>query len=193
MQIELEQALRALINRISELVRSDQVIDAYLAGGVAAYLHLQKAGGKPAEAARCSEDADIHFNRSLMLHELPVVAYKDSQGKERMLALDGSYTIDIRLRHPDCFDNAQFLFTSDNSRVRLHLLSPVDLAVTKAGRFQDHDRMDIELMAQAGLLEAESFHKRATEGLDYLATDPTMVRINIDEAAKLIEEASPRS
>ncbi|TVQ38914.1 MAG: hypothetical protein EA370_05345 [Wenzhouxiangella sp.] len=99
------RALRDLTNRISDQVRTGQVIDAYLAGGMAAYLHLQKAGGKPAEAARYSEDADIHFNRSVMLHELPVVAYKDSEGKERMLALDGTYTIDIGLRHPDCFDN----------------------------------------------------------------------------------------
>jgi len=190
MQNNLKQALHVLINRISDLVRSDQVIDGYLAGGVATYLHLQKAGGKSAQAARYSEDADIHFNRSLMFQELPLVAYRDSEGAERMLALDGSYTIDIGLRHPDCFDNAEFLFASENGRVRLYLLNPLDLAVTKAGRFQDHDRKDIELMAQAGLLEAKSFRKRATEALDYLVTDPAMVHINIDEATELIEEAS---
>ncbi|QOC24037.1 hypothetical protein IC757_08025 [Wenzhouxiangella sp. AB-CW3] len=190
MRDKLEQALHTLVDRISAQVRAGQEIDAFLAGGVATYLHLQKAGGQPAESARYSEDADIHFGRSLILSEPPVVAYADSEGKERLLALDGSYTIDIGLRHPDCFDDAELLFTSANSRIRLYLLSPLDLAVTKSGRFQDHDRMDIELMAQAGLLDAESFRQRATEALDYMATDPAMVRINIDEATELITESS---
>lgn len=190
MQESMEQALQELLDRIAGQVRADQVLDAFLAGGVATYLHLQKAGGASAAAARYSEDADIHFGRSLVLNEVPVVAYRDRHGSERMLALDGSYTIDIGLRHPDCFQDAEFLFASENGRVRLCLLSPLDLAVTKTGRFQDHDRMDIELLAKAGLLEAEAFRQRATEALDYLATDPAMVRINIDEAAELISAAS---
>ncbi|MEX2498754.1 MAG: hypothetical protein WD397_07755 [Wenzhouxiangellaceae bacterium] len=91
---------------------------------------------------------------------------------------------------PECFEDAEFLFASANGRVRLSLLSSVNLAVTKTGRFQDHDdRTDIELMARAGLLDRESFRQRAIEALDYLATDPAMVRINIDEAAELIEAA----
>ncbi len=190
MESSLEAALKVLVERISAQVRTNQSIDAFLAGGVATYFHLQKAGGPPAKAARYSEDADIHFGRSLILNELPVVAYSESDSRERLLALDGSYSIDIGLRHPDCFDDAELLFTSDNKRIRLYLLSPLDLAVTKAGRFQDHDRIDMELMAQAGLLDAEKFHQRATQTLDYLATDPTMVRINIDEATELIKQAS---
>lgn len=190
MQDNLEQALHELVDRIAGQVRVDQEIDAFLAGGVATYMHLQKAGGVTAETARYSEDADIHFGRPLVLDDVPVVAYRDRDGSERMLALDGSYTIDIGLRHPECFEDAEFLFASDNGRVRLYLLSPLDLAVTKTGRFQDHDRADIELLARAGQLEAEVFRQRATEALDYLATDPAMVRINIDEATELIAASS---
>lgn len=190
MQDSLQQALRELVDRIAGQVRTDQVIDAFLAGGVATYMHLQQTGGPAAEAARYSEDVDLHFVRSLVLHDVPVVAYRDRNGGERMLALDGSYTIDIGLRHPDCLEDAEFLFASSNGRVRLFLLSALDLAVTKTGRFQDHDRADIESLARAGLLEAEAFRERATEALDYLATDPAMVRINIDEAAELITASS---
>ncbi|QKK02678.1 MAG: hypothetical protein HND55_08480 [Pseudomonadota bacterium] len=189
MESSLQQALHVLVERVSAQVRADHSIDAFLAGGVAIYLHLKKAGGQAAEAARYSEDADIHFGRSLILDDLPVVSYKDHEGNERMLALDGSYTIDIGLHHPDCFQDAEFLFASENGRVRLYLLSPLDLAVTKTGRLQDHDRSDIELLARAGLLGAQAFRQRATEALDYLATDPSMVRVNIDEAAGLIAAA----
>lgn len=192
MRENLEQALRELLDRIAGQVRADQALDAFLAGGIATYLHLQKAGGAAAAAARYSEDVDIHFGRSLLVQDVPVVAYRDRDGNERMLALDGSYTIDIGLRHPECFEDAEFLFASNNGRVHLYLLSPLDLAVTKTGRFQDHDRTDIELLARAGLLVTEGFHQRAIEALDYLATDPAMVRINIDEAAELIENTRTR-
>lgn len=76
---------------------------------------------------------------------------------------------------------------SSNGRVRLHILDPVDLAVTKAGRFQDHDREDIRLLARAGLIEGEAFARRAREAIEYLATDPAMVEINPDEARALID------
>ncbi|MGY6588387.1 MAG: DUF6036 family nucleotidyltransferase [Wenzhouxiangella sp.] len=190
MQESLQAGLQTLVDRIAESIRPDQVVPAYLAGGTATWLHLQKAGGEPAEQARFSEDADIHFARSLIFDRNLVVAYKDLDERERLLTLDGSYSIDIGLRHPKCFDDAALLLSSNNGRIQLYLLSPLDLAVTKTGRFQDHDRKDIELMARAGLLEARSFQQRAIEALDYLATDPTMVRINIDEASELIEQAS---
>lgn len=192
MQASLREALREMIDRISESVRPGQVVPAFLAGGAGTYLHLQKVGGPAAEQARYSEDADIHFGRALVFDRNLVVAYTDSDGQERMLALDGSYTIDIGLRHPECLDEAQFLFSSTNGRIKLYLLSPLDLAVIKAGRYQDHDRADLELLARAGLLDADAFRIRAVEALDYLATDPALIGIKIDEAIETIRSAAPR-
>ena len=185
----LPDALRELVERVSGSIRSGQVVDAYLAGGVATYLHVRRAGGSLAAQARYSEDADIHFGRALIPGDDVVVRYVDHSGEERLLALDRSYSIDIGLRHPDCFDDAEYLFDSSNGRLRLYMLNPLDLAVTKTGRFQDHDKADIALMARAGLLDAENFTERASEALEYLATDPAMVAINIDEAAELIRES----
>lgn len=183
-------ALREVIERVSVKIRPDEVVDAYLAGGAATHVHLQRAGGLSAEELRYSEDADIQFSRSLMLGQDVVVRYEDDSGDERLLALDRSFSIDIGLRHPDCFDDAEHLFDSRNTRLRLHVLSPLDLAVTKAGRFQDHDRIDIEHLSRAGLLDAGAFRKRAREALAYLATDPAMVEVNIDEAGDLIDKTS---
>lgn len=190
MQSSLQEALQELIDRLSESVRPDQTVAAFLAGGTATFMHLQQAGGHAAQHARFSEDADIHFQRAMLLDRNVTVAYLDANGEERLLALDGSYSMDIGLRHPDCFAEARLLYSSTNGRINLHLLSALDLAVTKAGRFQDHDRTDIELLARAGLLRADDFRQRATAALDYLATDPAMVRINIEEAAGLIQRSS---
>lgn len=189
MKAGLIEAVEELVERVAQAIRPDQVVDAYLAGGTATYIHLQRAGGDAASQARFSEDADIHFNRRLALADDIVVRYTDSEGEVRVLALDRTYTIEIGLRHPDCFDDADHLLDSRNGRIRLHILSPLDLAVTKVGRFQDHDRHDIELLANAGLVEAEAFERRAREALEYLATNPNPVEINIEKASELIRRA----
>ena len=193
MESSLTDALQALVDRIAESVRPDQIVPAFLAGGTATWLHLHKMGGSHADQARYSEDADIHFGRSLLFDRNIAIAYADDGGEPRLLSLDESYSIDIGLRHPDCFEQAEYFLSSTNGRIRLYLLNPLDLAVTKTGRFQDHDRIDIALMAGAGLLDAKNFRQRATEALDYLATDPAMVQINIDEAVELIETSRVES
>ena len=193
MERNLRTALQELIDQIAKSVRPDQVVPAFLAGGTATWLHLNKSGGSHADKARYSEDADIHFGRSLVFDKNIAIAYRDGSGEQRMLALDGSYSIDIGLRHPDCFEDAEHFLSSENGRIQLYLLSPLDLAVTKAGRYQDHDRTDIALLAQAGLLDATSFRQRAAEAVDYLATDPAPVQINIDEAVELIKAIEPDS
>lgn len=182
-------ALEELVERVAKEIRPDQKVDAFLAGGTATWIHLQRAGGAVASEARFSEDADVHFNRRLVLDDDIVVRYAGAGDEDRVLVLDRTYTIDIGLRHPDCFDDAIHLLDSRNGRLRLHILSPLDLAVTKVGRFQDHDRDDISLLARAGLIEATAFDRRAHEALDDLATDPSPVKLNIEEASELIRNA----
>jgi len=186
MKLGLMDALEALIERVAESIRADRVIDAYLAGGTATYIHLQRAGGAAASKARYSEDADIHFVRGQGLADDIVVRYEGADGKEHVLALDRTYSIDIGMHHPDCLVDADHLLDSRSGRLRLHILKPLDVAVTKVGRFQDHDRYDIAVLARAGLIDAEAFAQRAREALDYLATDPKPVELNIAEATELI-------
>lgn len=189
MEHDLPSALKKLIDRASLEIREGSNVDAFLAGGTATWMHLLRAGPDLAAAARHSEDADIEFSRPLNLAGDIVVHYADPEGRERFLALDRTYTAAIGLRHPDYRQRARPLFESDNGRIHLHLLDPMDLAVTKVGRYEDHDREDIRLLARAGLLDAEGFRQHALEALEYLATDPGMVRIHIDEAVAMIRDA----
>ncbi|MDT8408030.1 MAG: DUF6036 family nucleotidyltransferase [Wenzhouxiangellaceae bacterium] len=180
-------AVEELVERVAKAIRPGQVVDAFLAGGTATCIHLQRAGGAAVAEARFSEDADVHFNRRLALADDIVVRYADADGEDRVLVLDRTYTIEIGLRHPDCFDDAIHLLDSQNGRLRLHILSPLDLAVTKVGRFQDHDRQDISLLARAGLVESTAFGRRAQEALEYLAADPSPVEFNIAQASEQIQ------
>jgi hypothetical protein len=188
------QALQEVIDRIGRQIRPDQQVTAYLAGGMATYVHITRhAGAAPVEAVRYSDDVDIQFARPMTIEDDIVVAYRDESGQERMLALDRNYSIDLGLRHPDVFDDAPHLLNSANTRLRLHILTPLDLAVTKAGRFQDHDQVDIGLLARSGLIDSDRFRTRALEAVDYLATNPKPVLANIDDAVEMIRriEQSP--
>lgn len=71
----LLEALRELVERVSTGIREKAIVGAYLAEGSAVFVHLQRAGGAPADEARYSEDADIQFSRSLMLGDDVVVEY----------------------------------------------------------------------------------------------------------------------
>jgi hypothetical protein len=185
------EALKEMVDRVSQTIREGLIVDAYLAGGIATYVHTAENIPQD-ENLRYSEDADIQFGRALNLPDEVVVNYQDHTGNQRYLMLDRNYTSSIGLCHPDAFDRATHLFDSKNGRIRLKVLTPLDLAITKTGRFQDHDRLDIELLACCGLLDANEFVKSAEEAVKYLATDPTPVLANIRDAEKLIRKASPK-
>lgn len=189
MKHSLREALEEIIERISKQVREGVTVDAYLAGGVAAFVHTSDKL-PAADQLRYSEDADIYFSRGLSIPDDIVVVYQDHYGAERALMLDSNYNPELGPYHPDAFARATPLFTSNNGRVDLKVLAPVDLAITKIGRFQDHDRQDIEALARCGLLDAEEFKKLAREATDYLATDPAPVLANINDAMELITSAT---
>lgn len=181
------KALHEVAERIALQLREGQTVKATLAGGMATYVHVLNTAPELAAAVRYSDDVDMHFSRPLNLPDEIVVLYHEPEGLARAITLDRNYSTAIGLCHPDALDDARPLMQSDNGRLHLHILTPIDLAVTKVGRFQDHDRQDIELLTRAGLLNAQDFRQRATEALDYLATDPVPVALNIEEAVKLIQ------
>lgn len=43
------------------------------------------------------------------------------------------------------------------------ILNPVDLAVTKIGRYYEHDKNDIIILAKKGLIDDSMVEKRAKE------------------------------
>jgi uncharacterized nucleotidyltransferase DUF6036 len=65
--------------------------------------------------------------------------------------------------------------------IHLHVLSSVDLAVTKISRYSPQDREDILALASAGLFSADQLRNRATEALlDYIGDRaPVMTSIEL--------------
>ena len=76
--------------------------------------------------------------------------------------------------------------------VEVRVLSPLDLAVSKLARFSDQDRSDVETLAKAGLIDAASLRRRATEALGGYVGDLESVRMSIGVACRLLEAAKDR-
>ena len=74
----------------------------------------------------------------------------------------------------------------------VRLLSPLDLAVSKLGRFAGHDRDDIAALARHGLIEAVSLRQRAQAALTAYVGDTARVQNTIDIACRIVDNTRPR-
>lgn len=155
----------------------------YIAGGAAAFFHT---------GIRVSRDIDASLSLRVHLPESLVETYTDIDGKPAAVYFDANCNDTLGPLHENAFGDAQPLPMPglDRAKLDVRLLTPVDLAITKLGRFAEHDREDIEALARAGLLDADAFERRAKEALDYYVGHPPAPRANLREAVKIVRACS---
>jgi len=71
-------------------------------------------------------------------------------------------------------------------------LSPVDLAVSKVGRFEDHERDDIATLSHHGLINERAVRRRGEEALSHYVGNTARVRTSLELACKVIRAATLR-
>lgn len=81
----------------------------------------------------------------------------------------------------------------DVRRLRVKLLTPLDLAVSKLSRFSEHDQADIRALAQAQLIGANALRRRAEEALPDYVGNLDRIRTPILLACRLISNAAAAS
>jgi len=75
-------------------------------------------------------------------------------------------------------------------QIRLHVLSPLDLAVSKIARFADNDKEDIAELVRLGLTTADEIEQRAISALAGYVGGQAMLMLNLRDAvaqARLVE------
>ncbi len=174
------EAFRALIQRLLRSAKADskEPITMYLAGGAATHLYT---------GARMTDDVDAVFDRKLLVPADLAVIYRDAEGKARSVFFDVNYNESYALLHEDAHRDAVRLPLKGIQGVRIFVLQPVDLAVSKLARFADIDRQDILELARNRLITAKSLRERAEEALSYYVGNPIPVRTSIDLACRDIE------
>jgi hypothetical protein len=181
-------AFRELAARIAASLRdvahSALPISMYVAGGAALHFHTGE---------RVSVDVDATFSRRIALPDGLDVAYRDEDGAARLLYFDRQYTDTLGLMHEDAQDDSIPLALEgiDPGVLDVRVLTPVDLAVSKLGRFSGQDRADIAALARRGLVDELNLEKRALAALEMYVGDTRRLRGSIASAVKIISTNAP--
>ena len=157
----------------------------YVAGGAALHFHTGE---------RVSVDVDAVFSRRVALPDRLDVAYRDEDGTARLLYFDRQYNDTLGLMHDDTHvDSLPLTLPGIDPRVLdVRILTPLDLAVSKLGRFSEQDRADIAALARRRLIDAKSLESRATEALGGYVGDTTRLRGSIVSAKRIIAANQPK-
>ena len=174
----LAGGLRDLLRQLEERLSLRDPVNVYLAGGMAVHLYT---------ADRVTSDVDAEFGARVHLpHDLMVeVALED--GTWQLVYLDTNYNPSFALMHEDYQDDAIPVdFGMD--RIRVHVLSPVDLAVSKIARLADNDKEDIAALVRLGLTGADEIERRATSALAGYVGGQAMLLPNLRDAVDLARQ-----
>ncbi len=166
--------------------RAHLPVKMYLAGGAAVHIYT---------GVRATSDIDAVFSTRILLPDDLDVNYIDAKGQARLLYFDRQYNDTLGLMHEDAQDAAMPLplIGVDPKLLEVRLLAPVDLAVSKIGRFAAHDREDIVALAREGLITAQDVRKRAEQALGGYVGNVSGVGVSIELAMQLIAQAQTRN
>lgn len=183
--MELSKAMRMMLLKIEAQLGEASLrpgeITMYLAGGVAVSYYCQ---------SRFTTDVDAFFSHRLLLNYSDLfVELTETSGEKSYLYLDSNYNQTLGPLHEDYEENAvPWLDVCDPSNaIALKVLSPLDLAVTKLGRFSDVDQDDILELASHGHFTADALKTHALEALSYYVGRVQSVVSCLDFICKKIE------
>jgi uncharacterized nucleotidyltransferase DUF6036 len=173
-------AFREIVGRIAgslaALPADVRPVRMYVAGGAALHLY--------------TGDIDASFSHRIALPETLEVAFRDADGAARILYFDRQYNDAFGLVHEDAYPDSVPLTLAgiDAGLLDVRLLSPLDLAVSKLGRFATQDRDDITTLARRGLIKSAALRRRAEQARAGYVGDTLRVRGTIDLAVRIVAD-----
>ncbi len=187
---EYVAAFREIVARIARSLtgvpRQALPVKMFVAGGAALHFYTGE---------RISEDIDAAFSRRIALPEDLEVAYRDADGAARLLYFDRQYSDALALMHEDASEDSLPLSLDgiEPEVLDVRLLSPLDLAVSKIGRFSSQDRDDIAVLARRKLIDSAALRRRAQQALTAYVGETDRVRGSIDLACRIVEDVERQS
>jgi Nucleotidyltransferase of unknown function (DUF6036) len=182
-------AFREIIDRIrkslAQLPQEARPVRMYVAGGAALHLYTGE---------RISRDVDATFSHRIALPENLEVAYRDADGAARVLYLDRQYNDTFGLLHEDAYeDSVPLVLGGIHSGVlEVRLLSALDLAVSKLGRFSGQDSDDILTLARHRLIGSLALRRRAEDALRGYVGDTARTQAAIEAAVRMVADLEGR-
>ncbi|MBU3595106.1 hypothetical protein ICN10_01675 [Polynucleobacter sp. 86C-FISCH] len=178
----LAQGVIALLHELETRLELSKPLGVFVAGGVAAHFYT---------ASRSTYDVDAEFSsRILIPQDLAVEVDMGEQGVQTLF-FDTNYNSTFALMHEDYLKDSVPLDTGLEF-IKVNLLAPVDLAVSKISRLSDNDKQDIADLVRSGCTNAIAIEKRANEAVGGYIGNLKEVRQNIDSAVSIARQAEPK-
>lgn len=175
----LAKGLRELFKLLESRLALDRPLNVVLAGGMAVHLYT---------GARVTTDVDAEFGSRIYLPSDLVVDVKLEDGSVQPVYFDSNYNASFALLHEDYMGDA-IPIDLGLAQIRLHVLTPLDLAVSKIARFAHNDKEDIAELVRLGLTNADEIEKRANAALNGYVGGMAMLRVNLLDAVALARSA----
>jgi hypothetical protein len=174
----LAEGLRELFKQLEDRLALRSPINVYLAGGMAVHLYT---------ANRVTTDVDAEFGSRIFIPSDLIVDVTLEDGTLQSVYFDTNYNSSFALIHEDYLDDAIPLDLGVE-QIRLHILTPLDLAVSKIARFSENDKEDIAELVRLGLTNADAIEQRATSALGGYVGGLAMLRLNLLDAVALARQ-----
>jgi hypothetical protein len=187
---EFLAAFRELASRIAstltQVPKRALPIRMYVAGGAALHLYTGE---------RVSADIDASFSHRIALPDDLEVSYVGPDGTAQLLFFDRQYNDTLGLLHEDAYDDSLPLKLDgmESAVLDVRLLSPLDLAVSKLGRFSEQDRSDLVALARLKLVDSRRLRARAEAALAGYVGDVKRVAGSIEIACRILADLEKRA
>lgn len=135
-------------------------------------------------AMRVTSDIDGEFRERVLLPNDLMIDVTLENGEQQVLYFDTNYNSTFALMHED-YEQDALQVDLGLTYVRLYVISPVDLAVSKLARFAENDQEDIAALVQLGLVSSEEIRQRATHALTAYIGNMSTLEFNLKEAVAL--------
>lgn len=182
-QSPLAQALKSLLTQMEQRMQITQPVKLYLAGGMAAHLYT---------ASRFTSDVDAEFSARVAVPPDITAKVIQGDGAPRTIYFDTNYNSTFALMHEDHQEDAIPLDIG-TTHLKLFVLSPVDLAVSKIARLSDNDKRDIADLVREGLVSPDEIKQRAEAALGGYVGGVAMLTANLNDAYELAMAAQGRT
>lgn len=135
-------------------------------------------------AERVTTDVDAEFGARVFIPGDLIVDVTLEDGTRQAVYFDTNYNSSFALMHEDYTDDA-ILLDLGIEHIRLYVLSPLDLAVSKIARFAENDKEDIAALLRLGLTNADEIEHRATSAMAGYVGGLSMLKQNLKDALAL--------
>jgi len=141
---------------------------------------------------RISFDVDLDFlmHRVFIDENMSIQFVQD--GVPHTIVIDKTYTPVLGPLQENYIDRAIPFSHDCGTNLIVKVAAPVDLAVSKLGRFAEHDQDDIRALIHCDLIDIEEFEQLAIDAISVYVGNINPIKANLNEALKFFHQVGSK-